>query len=92
VDDPFAAYYPPGISYSRNTAFRKSVARVAFGDSLTLHLPEPAAYLRLRWSLGDKDVPNILEQNSFKSWNVFYNYTNNYFQPFEQCDCVRVNT
>jgi hypothetical protein len=53
-------------------------------------VPEPCC-IPATWSLGDeKDVPNILEQKKFSSWNVFHSYTKNYFQPFEQCDCVRV--
>jgi hypothetical protein len=36
----------------------------------------------------DKDKPNILDKGSL-SWNVFQNYTNNHFQPYEQCDCPK---
>jgi hypothetical protein len=92
VDDPFAAYYPPGISTVGNRSLPHiSGLRVAFvGDSLTRYtLLSLAAYLRHgRW-ITKKDVPNILEEKQFSGWNVFYSYTKNYFRPYEQCDCLR---
>jgi hypothetical protein len=92
LDDPFAAYYPPGISTEGNRSLPHiSGLRVAFvGDSLTRYMYlSLAAYLRHgRWITKD-DMPNILEEKQFSGWDVFYNYTNNYFRPYEQCDCSR---
>jgi hypothetical protein len=92
LDDPRAAHYPPGISTRGNSSLPHiSGLRVALvGDSLTRYMYlSLAAYLRRgRW-VDEKDVPNILEEKQFVGWNQFYNYTNNYFQPNEQCDCYR---
>jgi hypothetical protein len=92
LDDPRAAHYPPGISARGNSSLPHiSGLRVAFvGDSLTRYMYlSLAAYLRQgRW-VDEKDVPNILEEKQFGGWSEFYNYTNNYFQPYEQCDCFR---
>jgi hypothetical protein len=93
LDDPRAAYYPPGISTRGNSSLPHiSGLRIAFvGDSLTRYMYlSLAAYLRRgRW-VDETDVPNILEGKQFDAWNPFYNYTNNYFQPYEQCDCFRL--
>jgi hypothetical protein len=93
LDDPRATYYPPGISTRGNSSLPHiSGLRIAFvGDSLTRYMYlSLAAYLRRgRW-VDEKDVPNILEGKQFDEWNPFYNYTNNYFQPYEQCDCLRL--
>jgi hypothetical protein len=92
MDDPFAAYYPHGISTEGNSSLpHVSGLRVAFvGDSLTRYMYlSLATYLRRgRW-ITKKDVPNILEEKQFNNWNYFYNYTKNYLQPHEQCDCFR---
>jgi hypothetical protein len=92
LDDPHAALYPPGISTRGKSSLPEiSGLRVAFvGDSLTRYqYLSLAAYLRQgRW-IDDKDVPNLVEERQFDGWNSFYNYTNNYFQPYEQCDCQR---
>jgi hypothetical protein len=92
LDDPRAAHYPPGISTRGNNSLPNiSGLQVAFvGDSLTRYMYlSLAAYLRRgRW-VDEKDVPNILEEKQFVGWNHFYNYTNNYFRPYEQCDCFR---
>jgi hypothetical protein len=93
LDDPRATHYPPGVSTRGNSSLPHiSGLRVAFvGDSLTRYMYlSLAAYLRRgRW-VGEKDVPNILEGKQFPAWNPFYNYTNNYLQPYEQCDCFRL--
>jgi hypothetical protein len=92
VDDPFAAYYPHGISTEGDSSLpHVRGLRVAFvGDSLTRYMYlSLAAYLRTdRW-ITKNDVPNIVEEKQFSGWNVFYNYTKNYFRPYEQCDCAR---
>jgi hypothetical protein len=92
LDDPFAAYYPHGISTEGNSSLpHVRGLRVAFiGDSLTRYMYlSLATYLRRgRW-ITKKDVPNILEERQFNDWNLFYNYTKNYLQPHEQCDCFR---
>jgi hypothetical protein len=87
LDDPLAAVSTRGNSSLPHI----SGLRVAFvGDSLTRYMYlSLAAYLRRgRWIDG-KDEPNILEENQFDNWNSFYNYTNNFFRPYEQCDCFR---
>jgi hypothetical protein len=93
VDDPRTAHYPPGISTHGNSSLPHiSGLRVAFvGDSVTRYMYlSLAAYLRRgRW-VGEKDVPNILEGIQFPEWNPFYNYTNSFFRPYEQCDCFRL--
>jgi hypothetical protein len=93
LDDPRAALYPPGISTHGNSSLPHiSGLRVAFvGDSLTRYMYlSLAAYLRRgRW-VGERDVPNIIIGKQFPTWNPFYNYTNNYFRPYEQCDCFRL--
>jgi hypothetical protein len=92
LDDPRAAHYPPGISTRGNSSLPHiSGLRVAFvGDSLTRYMYlSLAAYLRRgRW-VEENDVPNIVEEKQFSGWNHFYNYTKNYFRPYEQCDCYR---
>jgi hypothetical protein len=94
LDDPRAAHYPPGISTRGNSSLPHiSGLRVAFvGDSVTRYMYlSLAAYLRRgRW-VGEKDAPNILVGKHFPTWNPFYNYTNNYFRPYEQCDCFRLD-
>jgi hypothetical protein len=92
--DPLAGYYPFGVSSTLGNSSLPHISglRVAFvGDSLTRYMYlSLAAYLRRgRW-VDDTDVPNILEEKRFGDWNLFYNYTNNYFQPHEQCDCFRM--
>jgi hypothetical protein len=82
----------PHLSGLRNSSHpHLSGLRVAFvGDSLTRYMYlSLAAYLRFgRW-VGVDDKPNILEEKQFGDWNYFYNYTNNLFRPYEQCDCHR---
>jgi hypothetical protein len=93
-DDPFAAYYPAGISTRGNSSLPQiSGLRLAFiGDSLTrryMYL-SLAVYLRRgRWIDEEKDVPNILEGNHVGTWNEYFKYTNKFFQPYEQCNCFR---
>jgi hypothetical protein len=94
LDDPRAAYYPPGISTRGKSSLPEiSGLRVVFvGDSLTRYMYlSLAAYLRQgRWIDEDKDVPNILEEKQFSGgWDSFYNCSKNYFRPYEQCDCFR---
>jgi hypothetical protein len=65
--------------------------RVAFvGDSLSRYMfLSLAAYLRYgRW-VDENERPNILEEHQFGDWNYFYNYTNNFLRPYDQCDCYR---
>jgi hypothetical protein len=94
LDDPLEAIYPPGVSTRGNSSLPHiSGLRVAFvGDSLTRYMYlSLAAYLRRgRW-MTKNDVPNFLEEKQFENWNSFYNYTNRYFQPYEQCDCFRTD-
>jgi hypothetical protein len=91
--DPFAASYPPGINTEGKSSLPYiSGLRVAFvGDSLTRYMYlSLAAYLRRGHWVDEEDVPNILEGKH--KWNSFYNFTNNYFQPYEQCDCFRLDS
>jgi hypothetical protein len=92
LDDPRAAHYPPGVSTRGNSSLPHiSGLRIAFvGDSLTRYMYlSLAAYLRRSRWVGEKDVPNMIEEKQFGGWNLFYNYTKNYFRPYEQCDCFR---
>jgi hypothetical protein len=93
-DDPFKMYYPNNITTEgKSSRPHVSGLRVAFiGDSLTRYMYlSLATYLAQgRWTT-KQDVPNILEEIQFRGWPTFYNYTKNYFQPYEQCDCFRAS-
>jgi hypothetical protein len=91
VDRPGSSSTLPVRGRGNSTHPHLSGLRVAFlGDSLTRYMyMSLAAYLRSgRW-VDDEDEPNIVEEKQFGDWNYYFNYTNNLFRPYEQCDCYR---
>ncbi|KAL3787012.1 hypothetical protein ACHAWO_008125 [Cyclotella atomus] len=62
------------------------------GDSLTRYQYLDMAYFLSHngTCISNNDRPNMVIEKTHADWNTFYNFTNSILEPFETCDCFRI--
>ncbi len=69
-----------------------AISTYFMGDSLTRYQYLDMAYFLSHngTCISNNDRPNMVIEKTHADWNTFYNFTNSILEPFETCDCFRI--